>query len=200
MCTVSTSYHSLYKLDRLSQPIRWGCHCWKLQNQPFAARRRFGAACILWSRASINMHLIGLQLGAVKLKRKSTLKDRDIMSLQKPKCVLQVCDNTVQPVEKFKNCRGGIHEWRKAEKREWCTGSWGKRSIAWASVPWSQSASFAPNRKIPATLVRSRDRNTPRKVGEGSPFRSPVRGSKETKGRNYISDLAWRRLGMVAAK
>ena len=130
----------------------------------------------------------------------NTKRPRYYVSPETQVCVLQVCDNTVQPVEKFKNCRGGIHEWRKAEKREWCTGSWGKRSIAWASVPWSQSASFAPNRKIPATLVRSRDRNTPRKVGKGSPFRSPVRGSKETKGRNYISDLAWRRLGMVAAK
>ena len=43
-CLRSSSY-SAYELDRQSQPRR-RCHCWKLQDQPFAFLGQFGSGCI----------------------------------------------------------------------------------------------------------------------------------------------------------
>jgi len=47
VCVVTTPVHSLHELARQSQPSGQVGHCWKLQDQPFAFSKRFGAACTL---------------------------------------------------------------------------------------------------------------------------------------------------------
>jgi len=58
--------------DRQSQPSRWVCHSWELQDQPFAFCRRFGTASII--STVFSMHSIGFQLRSTELEWKSTLK------------------------------------------------------------------------------------------------------------------------------
>ena len=55
MCAVTTPLHSLYGLDRQSQPSRRGCHNWELQNQPLAFCRQV-LILLASSQQSFNMH------------------------------------------------------------------------------------------------------------------------------------------------
>jgi len=45
-CHHSSSVYKLCESDRQSQPSRWRCHCWELQDQPFTFCRRFVSASI----------------------------------------------------------------------------------------------------------------------------------------------------------
>ena len=49
----TTPLNSLYDLDRRSQSCQRYCHCWKLQDEPFAFPDDLGAACIFATRYSM---------------------------------------------------------------------------------------------------------------------------------------------------
>jgi len=53
---------------------RQGCHCWKLQDEPFALCGQIGAACVDLRNRVFSRHLIGFLLRATKKERKLALK------------------------------------------------------------------------------------------------------------------------------
>ena len=64
----------LYEADRQSQTRRRGCHCWELQDEPFAFCRRICTACVDLRNRVFSAHLIGFLQRATKQERKSALK------------------------------------------------------------------------------------------------------------------------------
>ena len=64
----------LYEVDRQSQTRRRGCHCWELQNEPFAFCGRICTACVDLRNRVFSAHLIGFLQRATKQERKSALK------------------------------------------------------------------------------------------------------------------------------
>jgi len=70
----------LYELDRQTQPSWRGCHCRKLQNQPFAFWRRFGTSYTLWTRSSTCTWTLCSCVRPSRLSLKLALKSQKISS------------------------------------------------------------------------------------------------------------------------
>jgi len=60
--------------DRQSQTRRHGCHCWELQDEPFAFCGRIGTACMDLLNRAFSTHLIGFLLCTTNQERNSALK------------------------------------------------------------------------------------------------------------------------------
>ena len=93
----------LYELDTHSQTRRRECHCWELQDEPFAFCGRICTACVDLLNRVFSPHLIGFVLRATEQERKSALwRLRHCVSRRPWQCILQVGGNTLQQVETFK--------------------------------------------------------------------------------------------------
>ena len=64
----------LYELDGQSQTRRQVCHCWELQDEPFAFCGQIGTAYVDLLNTVFSMHLIGFLLLVTKQERRSALK------------------------------------------------------------------------------------------------------------------------------
>jgi len=92
------------------QTPQQGCHCWELQDEPFAFCGRNGAAYVDLLSRVFSTHLIGFLLRATKQERKSALKrlryyvsPKECFLGRRPRqCFLQVNEKTLQQVETFK--------------------------------------------------------------------------------------------------
>ena len=122
-----------YSHRRQSQTPPQGCHCWELQDEPFAFCGRIGAACVDLFNRVFSSHLIGFLLRATKQERKSALKILRYYVSKRPKAVFSASER------KYAAAGGdvqvpwdAIHEWRKSEQKGLIHGSVKQRSSAWA--------------------------------------------------------------------
>ena len=105
----------LYKLNGQSQTHRRGCHCWELQDEPFAFCGRIGTACVDLRNRVFSSLLIDFLLRATKKERKSALKRlryyvsprQCFLGRRSRQCFLQLSTNTLQQVETFKYLGAG---------------------------------------------------------------------------------------------
>jgi len=114
----------LYDLDRQSQKHRWGCHCWELQDEPFAFCGRIGTACVELRNRVFSSHLIGFLLRATKKGMKISSKKIEVLCLAKAVLPAAACEHKYTAAGGEVQVpwgRGGIHEWRKSEQKDWCT-------------------------------------------------------------------------------
>ena len=59
----------LYEFDRQSQTRQRGCHCWALQDEPFAFYGQTGTACVDLLNRVFSTHLIGFLLRVTKQEK-----------------------------------------------------------------------------------------------------------------------------------
>jgi len=120
----------LYELDRLSQKHRRGCHCWELQNEPFAFCGRIDTECVDLRNKVFSSHWS--VSAACDQGTKISSKKIEVLCLAKAVFPGQTL-KAVFPASEHKYIaaggdlqvppwgRGGIHEWRKSEQTDWCT-------------------------------------------------------------------------------
>jgi len=91
-------------VDRQSQPSGRRCHSWELQDQPFTFYRQFATASI-FSTDLPNQHVLDRFSAACdRARMKISTKHTEVLCLptNRKQCILQVSDNTLQQLEKFK--------------------------------------------------------------------------------------------------
>jgi len=109
--------------DRQSQTSRRGCHCWELQNEPFAFCGRFGTACVDLLNRVFSTHLNGFC--CVRLsgnENQHYCKKIEVVSLKTPKAVYSASERKYTAAGGVVQVSwNGIHEWWKSEQRYWYT-------------------------------------------------------------------------------
>jgi len=99
----------LYELDRQSQERRRRCHCWELQDEPFAFCGRIANwYCMRGSSQQGLQHAFDRFSAACDQPRKKiSAKKIEVLCLsRRPRqCILQVSRNILQQVETFKYLR-----------------------------------------------------------------------------------------------
>jgi len=107
--------HGAYELNRQSQMRRQGCHCWKVQDEPFALCGQIGAAYVDLRNRVFRPHLIGFLLRATMKERKSALKRLTYFVLPQAVFPASMRHHTAAGGDIQVPC--GINEWRKSEQR-----------------------------------------------------------------------------------
>jgi len=99
---VTTPLHSLFEMDRQSQPNRRGCHCWscRINHLLFAE----DLVLLTSSEQGLQHAHDRFSVAYIHAGMKTSTEKTEVLYLSRnlSQCMLQVSGNTLQQVEEFK--------------------------------------------------------------------------------------------------